>query len=491
MGMQVVDYRVSTLVVLCKDCGNDVGLYPARHKCQDVIRPAMPTLPAKYANLPDSSLQVPRKTPPPLESSTSSYGSSSTSTVGFPPSPKFSSSATSETTTTSKWARFGKSTPTPREEPNEDEEESIYFNKFAANLPDSHSDSPPVTGKKLWGKVRTNEKWKQLNESAEKPKQTGKIWGKIIQATHSIAEASYVDEKGPESDESDWEGESHVSRVLREHYEKKREALPAWLRDERTSTRRMAEPTSPERRHMDVEPVRADRNSVGRRQRLWASTPDSDRVLSKREQELQDLRQAQAAVPTVYEEPPAPRGREDPYSENSYNNPKSSYSGDNYNHQPQSYNRADNYEPKRNQSTSREHPYEDSYQSRSNHQDQRPSHHQSSQQQQKMQHQQQQQQQQYQKYQQTQYHQQQGSGRYDNHVEHDRRQQPQQSYRHQEYENSRGTDPSSAPRQRPQQYINDKDFNPSIPSYGRPAQRSQREMQNRPGRYAETAGGYF
>src|SRR5690349_19909491 len=30
---EVIDYRVSRIVVLCKDCGQDVGLYPARHKC--------------------------------------------------------------------------------------------------------------------------------------------------------------------------------------------------------------------------------------------------------------------------------------------------------------------------------------------------------------------------------------------------------------------------------------------------------------------------
>lgn len=31
--VEVIDYRISRIVVLCKDCGQDVGLYPARHKC--------------------------------------------------------------------------------------------------------------------------------------------------------------------------------------------------------------------------------------------------------------------------------------------------------------------------------------------------------------------------------------------------------------------------------------------------------------------------
>lgn len=35
-----------------------------------------------------------------------------------------------------------------------------------------------------------------------------------------------------ESDESDWEGETHVSRVIREYYEKKQQPLPHWMYDD-------------------------------------------------------------------------------------------------------------------------------------------------------------------------------------------------------------------------------------------------------------------
>lgn len=44
MSSAAVDYRVSRLIVLCKDCGDDVGLYPSRHKCRKPERPPLPTL---------------------------------------------------------------------------------------------------------------------------------------------------------------------------------------------------------------------------------------------------------------------------------------------------------------------------------------------------------------------------------------------------------------------------------------------------------------
>lgn len=153
MGAQVVDYRVSTLVVLCKDCGHDVGLYPARHKCVPVERPAMPALPSKYQ----------KSTPLPvslqLNSRTMSYGSASSTTSS--PSPGFSSTEQ----VNSKWSsRLGKSSA------QDQEEDSVYFNNFASNLPEHHEQ--PASGKKLWGKVKQNEKWKQLSEKSMPKKNT-------------------------------------------------------------------------------------------------------------------------------------------------------------------------------------------------------------------------------------------------------------------------------------------------------------------------------
>lgn len=158
MGAQAVDYRISRVVVCCKDCGQDVGLYPARHKCQEVIRPPLPPLPA---NLDDHhGLRVPARTSDNVSRSRST--SSSSSTLNTP-----SDTSSTTTTTGSKWtARFGRS-PSTKNNP-DNEEESVYFNNFAAHLPEG-GDSPGSghSGKKLWGKVRQNEKWKQLSEKCK------------------------------------------------------------------------------------------------------------------------------------------------------------------------------------------------------------------------------------------------------------------------------------------------------------------------------------
>ncbi|CAO3664612.1 unnamed protein product [Rhizopus microsporus] len=233
MGAQVVDYRVSTLVVLCKDCGNDVGLYPARHKCTPVDRPPMPPLQYNAGN-----------TSSPLSSSTTTTESSSPAVT--------------------RWAsRRGKQP-----------------------MAESNGLSSSSTGKKLWGKVRQNDKWKQLNEKNDKSKQTGKLWGKLIQATQTMADKiPSRDERGAESDEDDWEGETHVSRILREYYEKNRLPLPDWLFDDRAPRQRITKaPEAPE-----AEPSAGPARTPSRR-RLWE---DTGRELSSRERERQELRQQQ------------------------------------------------------------------------------------------------------------------------------------------------------------------------------------------------------
>lgn len=127
MGAQVVDYRVSAIVVLCKDCGNDVGLYPARHKCKPIDRPPMPPLPLKFSDSPSPS------------------------------------EVSSPSTATSMWASLRSKTVEPVPE---NTEESIYFNNFAQNLPDA-SEPSQASGKKLWGKFRQNDKWKQMSEKSK------------------------------------------------------------------------------------------------------------------------------------------------------------------------------------------------------------------------------------------------------------------------------------------------------------------------------------
>ncbi|KAG0181068.1 hypothetical protein DFQ29_009463 [Apophysomyces sp. BC1021] len=156
MGAQVIDYRVSMLVVLCKDCGEDVGLYPARHKCNQVIRPSLPPLPMSMSNQDNPSTLSTR---PPANDR--------------------------------KWS-FRSSTSEKKEE-----EESNYLDQFTAtaNLPES--DPSSSAGKRLWGKLRQNEKWNQLNEkhnAAEKP--SGKLWKRLIEATQNM---SVREDSGPET----------------------------------------------------------------------------------------------------------------------------------------------------------------------------------------------------------------------------------------------------------------------------------------------------
>jgi hypothetical protein len=98
-----------------------------------------------------------------------------------------------------------------------------------------------------------------------------------------------------ESDEDDWEGETHVSRILREHYEKKRMPLPSWLFDDRVEMKRQ-----PSSRRTNREPLAAlsDEQThtspmrTPSRRRLWEQNPDDSKQISSRERERQELRQA-------------------------------------------------------------------------------------------------------------------------------------------------------------------------------------------------------
>ncbi|KAI8146334.1 hypothetical protein BJV82DRAFT_413497 [Fennellomyces sp. T-0311] len=172
MGAQAVDYRVSKVVVCCKDCGQDVGLYPARHKCQDVVRPPLPPLPTKFVD--DSpNLRVPRKPIPSYDSeSRSRPTSAASSTSSTFTNPQHAASDTSSATSTgSKWSRFVRSNTTAAKPAEDNDSDSFYFNNFAAHLPETASGDSPSShqnGKKLWGKVRQNEKWKQLSEKCER-----------------------------------------------------------------------------------------------------------------------------------------------------------------------------------------------------------------------------------------------------------------------------------------------------------------------------------
>ncbi|KAI8638954.1 hypothetical protein BD408DRAFT_393134 [Parasitella parasitica] len=328
MGAQVVDYRVSTLVVLCKDCGHDVGLYPARHKCQPVERPAMPVLSSQYYS--KKRLESPGS----LELNARTNSSESSSSMASSTSPSFSSTETP----TSKWSSRHQNSK--RDDENED---SVYFNNFATNL----SEKNETSGKKLWGKFRQNEKWKQLSEQNDKPKQAGKLWGKLIQATQNMADKIPLrDDRGPESDEDDWEGETHVSRILREHYERKRLRLPEWLFDEKLAVSRRAS-SSDRRSNDEISPVQQQQQykqqpdgpmRAPSRRRLWEQNPDA-KNMSSRERERQELRQAQPPMPPLSSENRSRYNREDyedrGTSNGRYSNNRDNYEDDRYSHRSQ------------------------------------------------------------------------------------------------------------------------------------------------------------
>lgn len=175
------DYRLSTIIVLCKDCGKDVGLYPARHQC-NVKRPYLPTLCSTTTN--NQWEDVPE----------------------LIKSPTVTRQASDSSMESGKW-NFFRSTV-------KNEENPTYFDNYATHLKSSSScnDMKDVTnGKKLWGRMKENEKWKELITDKSKyilfmfvsvtnilveeeaNKSPGKLWSRIIQATMSNPE----DDCGP------------------------------------------------------------------------------------------------------------------------------------------------------------------------------------------------------------------------------------------------------------------------------------------------------
>ncbi|KAG0359760.1 hypothetical protein BG005_000216 [Podila minutissima] len=209
------DYRVSTIVVLCKDCGNDVGMYPGRHKCRPADRPpmpAMPSIPLQYQQSQPQSYQSSsssrtngRRPPdlnPQLANSSSSY-SSSYGSSRTPTNASFQDRANgNRTPTASSFQERMKERD--REKQQREREEREAARREDPRLDASPSSTTPTptpaaaTGTTLWNRLRAAKE--------------------VINATIT------GEEKWPDSDDSDFEGESHVSRVLRERLDKKEEA---------------------------------------------------------------------------------------------------------------------------------------------------------------------------------------------------------------------------------------------------------------------------
>ncbi|CEP11084.1 hypothetical protein [Parasitella parasitica] len=174
-----------------------------------------------------------------------------------------------------------------QERPNEDHNESIYFENYSSNL---KNQAAPSNGKKLWGRMKDNEKWKDLiAEKKEESSKSGKLWERIVHATMSVEE-----ENGPDSDDDDWEGETHVSRILREYHQSvSKGPLPDWLYDHHT-------PISTSASHLETDVIQnqatMDRKKSCRTRRLWQ--PPETQHLSSREKEIQALRTARQNHPS-------------------------------------------------------------------------------------------------------------------------------------------------------------------------------------------------
>ncbi|ORZ16558.1 hypothetical protein BCR42DRAFT_415317 [Absidia repens] len=237
MCAQAINRRQSAPVVQCKKCGFDVGLYPSTHKCQqrNLYQSPLPPLPTRRFSSSNNLSPVTRKpihTPDSLTHSgyysrPTSSPPSSTSSFNFS-SPNLSEATTASSTRSSATSsRYGQQI-SKQQQQYQSNEDSIYFNNFAAHHPEQE-----FQGKRLWGKVQQNVKWKQWARQSDIQKSGEKLWGKLRRTAQNMGDKMpFYDDKGPESDESDWEGETHVSRILREHYVKKRRPLPHWLRDE-------------------------------------------------------------------------------------------------------------------------------------------------------------------------------------------------------------------------------------------------------------------
>lgn len=155
-----------------------------------------------------------------------------------------------------------------------------------------------------------------------------------------------------------------MSRILREHYEKKRMRLPDWLFDENVPVSRRSS-SSNRRDHDQRSPVHSQQQLAAdgpmrtpSRRRLWEQNPQDAKNMSSRERERQELRQAQPPMPPSPSSGSENRSRysnrDHYYSEDRDN---SSSSGGRYS------NHRDTYEDDRYSSNHRH--YEDDYDRRS------------------------------------------------------------------------------------------------------------------------------
>ncbi|RIA95023.1 hypothetical protein C1645_758619 [Glomus cerebriforme] len=240
--VEVIDYRISRIVVLCKDCDQDVGLYPARHKC-----------------------------------GISTSGGS---------------------------------------------KESLSSNNLTSN---SNSNSNSRISSDLKNNSESNNGYN--------------LWNKFMTSATTVM-YNFDDDSDNESEKDDWDGETHISRILREYYENKGSDLPNWLYDsdskrnldssnnsyepqtERTSTKRQALPNRNENQYSSLLLEVNNNRGRNRQPRSYnGSTRDISPVQNHTSARTDRGRDKSAPPPNSFDR--NNNIRNDKYYENSHSSPKS------------------------------------------------------------------------------------------------------------------------------------------------------------------------
>ncbi|RKP10429.1 hypothetical protein THASP1DRAFT_21871 [Thamnocephalis sphaerospora] len=223
--MSTTDYRVSKLAVLCKDCGQDVGLYPGRHRCGARDAPPVPSVPISARSTgspslapPPSSADAPSLAPPRpglVSRSGASSGSNSSGRYGARAAPS-SSGGSSLRTGAGRWARVADNSA-------RDDKSTLRSNRGSGG--DDAGSGSESGGNTIWDGDAANAD-QGAEEDGQAPSSSGgKLWGKIKAA------ASLEKSDEPDSDASDYEGETHVTRLLKAYYHERYpdSQLPGWL----------------------------------------------------------------------------------------------------------------------------------------------------------------------------------------------------------------------------------------------------------------------
>ncbi|KAI8371136.1 hypothetical protein BD560DRAFT_396214 [Blakeslea trispora] len=284
------DYRISVIVVLCKDCGEDVGLYPARHVCSNIKKPQLPILCSSTTSPFENWNHQQEKNNKPSE--LTSLKLTESDLIGQQASNTAADGGMWNFFRTINSSKFDSSSAQEKEPENKSYydvyaasiKNSSSLNEFERYLPTSSLQRSKSTsvGKKIADGSGRNDKWKELIADKNPIEKSNNSWLKIM--SYSVENEK---EDFPDSDGDDWEGETHVSRILREHYQHKNKhkkvPLPSWLYDDRTPISALAKIPDAEEAHQ--EQVRL-RREASKSRRLW----ESSRSPTSRERELQALR---------------------------------------------------------------------------------------------------------------------------------------------------------------------------------------------------------